>query len=255
MIDTHCHLDDSKIIDKAFEIECAKNVGVNKIINMACDKESIYSCLGLANSFKEVYFGAGIHPEYSSEYSLEIENIIKEVSKNPKCVAVGEIGLDYHYEGYDRESQINAFVSQIKLANRLEMPISIHSRDAFKDTVDILKENKQYLSFGGVMHCYSGSVETAKILLDLGLYFSFAGTVTFKNAKSVKEVAEFLPVDRILTETDSPYLSPHPFRGTVNGPRNIPFILRELATIKNIEQQKLEEIIKENAERLFYKLK
>ncbi len=255
LIDTHCHLDDDKIVDKAFEVKEATKNGVLAIINMSCDERSIYASLDLANSFESVYFGVGVHPENARNYDLNVEKLIENVAKNEKCVAVGEIGLDYHYDGYDKNAQINAFVSQLNLANKLRLPVSIHSRDATKDMVDLLCQNKSLLSFGGVMHCYSGSIETAKILLDLGIYFSFGGTVTFKNARQVKEVAEYLPTDRILTETDSPYLAPHPYRGTVNGPKNIPLILNELALIKGVSNSLIEKAVEENSRKLFYKLK
>lgn len=254
-IDTHCHVDDCKIEDKAIrEAEWLK-AGVEKVINMSCDKASMIMSYKLSKELSSVYFGVGVHPEFAREYGEQEENLIKELSKKEKCVAVGEIGLDYHWDTSYKSQQINAFISQIRIANNLKLPISVHVRDATGDAIKILKDNKNYLGYGGVMHCFSGSTETAKICLDLGFYISFAGTVTFKNAVNLKEVAAYLPIDRILTETDSPYLSPHPLRGMVNSPKNIPIILSELAKIRGEEEEYLALNVMQNAERIFYKLK
>ena len=170
-------------------------------------------------------------------------------------MAIGEIGLDYFWDKSFNDKQKDFFARQILLANKMRLPINVHVRDAMGDAVEILKANKNLLSCGGVMHCYSGSVETAKELLKLGFYISFGGTVTFKNARVAVDVAKFVPQDRILTETDSPYLAPEPKRGTVNSPKNIPFIVRRLAEIRGETAEDIERAVYENTLALFKKIR
>ena len=168
---------------------------------------------------------------------------------------MGEIGLDYHYEDTDEAAQKRAFCAQLELAEALSLPVIIHSRDAAADTLRILKDNRAKLRAGGVMHCFSGSPETAKEYLKLGLYISFAGPVTFKNARRLDEVAKIVPPERILAETDSPYLAPEPFRGTLNTPQNVVQVYAKLAQLRREEIFALAARIKQNAKTLFYKLR
>ena len=175
--------------------------------------------------------------------------------QSPKGVAVGEIGLDYHYEDTDEAAQKRAFCAQLELAEALCLPVIIHSRDAAADTLRILKDNRAKLRAGGVMHCFSGSPETAKEYLKLGLYISFAGPVTFKNARRLDEVAKIVPPERILAETDSPYLAPEPFRGTLNTPKNVVQVYEKLAQLRGEETEALALRIKQNAKTLFYKIR
>jgi TatD DNase family protein len=179
---------------------------------------------------------------------------ISALTSHEKCLAVGEIGLDYYWKPFDKEKQKEVFIKQIELANQSKLPICIHSRDATLDTLTILKENKSKLSNGLVFHCFSGSVETAREVLDLGSYISFAGPLTFKNSRYTVEVAKFAPEDRCLTETDSPYLAPHPLRGTVNSPKNVSIIAAFLASVKGMEVERLAEQVFKNAKTLFKKL-
>ena len=165
---------------------------------------------------------------------------------------MGEIGLDYHYQPFDKEKQAAAFIRQIELANELKLPIVVHSRDACLDTLNIIKAHRP--KYGGTMHCFSGSKETARDYLNLGFYLSFGGTLTFKNAVRAVEVVKFAPIDRILTETDSPYLSPEPFRGQVNTPKNIPIIAKRLAEIRGVEVGVIEEAVYRNTTTLFPKI-
>lgn len=255
-VDTHCHLDDDKLkydLDKV--VADFHAAGVNIAINIGCDVKSSEVVKNQAEKYDGVYFAAGIHPSDVKDANLSDIDKIAELLSNVKCVAVGEIGLDYYWDKSFNDKQKEFFVRQIELANSVKLPINVHVRDAYGDAVEILKEHKRELSHGGVMHCFSGSVETAKELLDLGLYISFGGTLTFKNSKKAVEVAKIVPKDRILTETDSPYLAPEPLRGTVNSPKNIPFVVEKLAEIRGETQEETARAVYENTLRLFSKIK
>lgn len=254
-VDTHCHLHDEKLKDTNAVVDEYLKSGIDIAINMACCALTSEKGKDLAEKFPSIYFGAGCHPSDINGLDQAELDKISALTSHPKCVAVGEIGLDYYWEPYDKEKQIKGFIAQMELAKACKLPISIHSRDATGDMLKILKENKDKLTYGGVMHCFSGSVETAKELLKLGLYISFAGPLTFKNANSILDVAAFVPDDMCLTETDSPYLSPHPLRGKVNSPKNIPIILSKLAQLKNQDMYDLAQKIMNNSKTLFYKLK
>ena len=253
-IDTHCHLHDEKLKDTDLVVEEYAKSGVTYALNMACCALTSNKGKDLAERYESVYFGTGCHPSDINGLDQNEFDQIAKLTTHPKCVAVGEIGLDYYWEPYDKEKQIAGFIKQIELAKSVKLPISIHSRDATGDMLSILKQNKDKLTYGGVMHCFAGSVETAKELLKLGLYISFAGPLTFKNANSILEVAKFVPDDMCLTETDSPYLSPHPLRGKVNGPKNVPIILAKLAELKGIDNVELAKKVMKNAKTLFTKL-
>ena len=202
-----------------------------------------------------LYFAAGFHPSNLQDYQKGDEERLASLLQSPKGVAVGEIGLDYHYEDTDEAAQKRAFCAQLELAEALSLPVIIHSRDAAADTLRILKDNRAKLRAGGVMHCFSGSPETAKEYLKLGLYISFAGPVTFKNARRLDDVAKIVPADRILAETDSPYLAPEPFRGTLNTPKNVVQVYEKLAQLRGEELFALAARIHENAKTLFYKIR
>lgn len=255
-VDTHCHLDDEKLKDNLDEIVAkfrAAQVGI--VINMGCDAQTSELVKAQAEKYDGVYFAAGIHPmDVEKATDKDIEKIA-ELCKHPKCVAVGEIGLDYYWDKTFKDKQEEFFAAQIRLAKEARLPVNIHVRDAMGDALEILKNNKENLTFGGVMHCYSGSSETAKELLKLGLYISFGGTLTFKNAKNAAEVAAAVPLDRILTETDSPYLAPEPVRGTVNSPANIPYIVERLAKVRGAEISEIESAVYNNTLTLFKKIR
>lgn len=255
-IDTHCHLDDPKIKDDLDNVvKEFKDVGVMIAINIGCDPKTSAIVKEQAEKYDGVYFAAGYHPQDVKDADLKELEIIAELSKNPKCVAIGEIGLDHYWDKSFNQKQEEFFVRQIELANFLKLPINIHVRDATADALRILKDNKNKLVYGGVMHCFSGSEETAKELLRLGLYLSFGGTLTFKNAHNIPLVAKNAPEDRILTETDSPYLSPEPFRGKVNTPKNIPIIAAKLAEIRGVDREDIAEAVYKNVKTLFPKIK
>ncbi|MBE7082020.1 MAG: TatD family deoxyribonuclease [Clostridiales bacterium] len=254
-IDTHCHLHDEKLSDTDNVVNGYLENGVSVVLNMACCALTANKGKELAEKYPSVYFGSGCHPCDTLGFDEKEFDEIKKLTSHEKCVAVGEIGLDYYHQPYDKNKQIDTFIKQIELAKEVKLPISIHSRDATGDMVRLLKENKSKLTYGGVMHCYSGSVETARELLNLGLYISFAGPLTFKNANTILDVAKYVPNDMCLTETDSPYLSPHPLRGKINTPKNIPLIVKKLAEIKDVSEKDLASQIMQNGKRLFYKIK
>lgn len=254
-VDTHCHLDDAKLIDNIEEIVRefrAANVGI--VINMGCDAATSEIVKSQAERFDGVYFAAGIHP---SDVKGATEKDLDEIAAlftHPKCVAVGEIGLDYYRDTSFKDKQKEFFVRQIALAKKAGLPVNVHVRDAMGDALEILKANRENLTNGGVMHCYSGSVETAKELIKLGFYISFGGTLTFKNARTAVEVAAYVPLNRVLTETDSPYLAPEPVRGSVNSPKNIPHIAARLAEIRGVSVSDIERAAFDNTLALFKKI-
>lgn len=254
-VDTHCHLHDEKLSDTDLVVKEYLTAGVDIAINMACCALTSERGMALAEKYPSVYFGTGCHPSDSNLFDDNEFERIARLTSHPKCVAVGEIGLDYYWKPFDKEKQKEVFIKQIELANQCKLPISIHSRDATQDMLNILKDNKEKLSHGAVMHCFSGSVETAKEVLKLGLYISFAGPLTFKNANTLLDVAKIVPLDMCLTETDCPYLAPHPLRGTVNGPKNVPIITAKLAELKNIDICEMASIVTANTKRLFNKIK
>ncbi len=252
-IDIHCHIDDEKFEDSKSVVNAYIKDGVDTVINAGANIASSVSSFNLSKEYESVFFSAGIHPSDIEELNEDNLEKLKELAQNKKCVAIGEIGLDYHFLPFDKEKQKQGFVRQINLAKELDLPIVVHSRDAAKDTLDIIKANP--LSRGGVMHCFSGSKESAREYVNFGFYISFGGTLTFKNASNLREVALSLPLDRILTETDSPYLAPTPLRGSVNQPKNVSLVTAFLGELLGLSVEETARIVKENAERLFYKLK
>lgn len=255
LVDTHAHLNDKKYDSTKMHeiISNMTNDNLEKIITVSASMLDSNENVVIANENQNVYSVVGVHPENIDEINDINLQELEKLAHSKKVVAVGEIGLDYHYDGYNKQKQIDGFLSQVKLANKLKLPVVIHLRDAYEDMLNLLKENKDLLTFGFVIHCYSGSLEVAKELLKLGAYFSFTGNITFKNARKSIEVIEFLPLDRIMVETDSPYLSPEPVRGTVNEPKNVNYVFNKIKEIKNIDRDKLDKIIRENV-RNFYKI-
>lgn len=248
IFDTHAHYDDERFdeIRKELLSSFEKN-GVGAAITCGCDKKSSLKALEMAEKYDNVYAAVGIHP-CNIDSGTTIEQI-EELASNKKCVAIGEIGLDYYWVQDNKQEQKEIFIEQLKLAKRLELPVLIHDRDAHADTLEILREYKPK----GVVHSFSGSIEMAKELIDLGLYIGIGGVITFKNAKKLPEVVKMLPMDRILLETDAPYLTPVPYRGKTNHSAMIYFSAEKIAEIRNTTT---EEILKQtflNAENLFLK--
>ncbi len=250
-IDVHTHLADKKLIESIDLVrDNYLSQGVKIVIDSGCDVETTKTCYQNSLKYNEVYFTSGVHPGSSIDFDLKDLAVIEELAKNDKCLAIGECGLDYHYEGYNKAKQFEVFESQIMLANKLNKPLVVHARDACKDTVDILTANKNYLTNGFLMHCFSESIETAKIMLDLGGYFSFGGVVTYKNAKRI-DVVKQIPIDRLLIETDAPYLSPEPFRGKLNEPKNVAVTYKFISENLGYDLQDFSNIIEDNFNRLF----
>lgn len=252
-IDTHCHITDEKFTDTDGVVRDYLAAGVYKVIDMGCDVLSSIKGKTASEKHDSVYFAAGIHPEEAGNVYGGDLDVIESLANHKKCVAIGEIGLDYYWDDGKKKEQQQLFVDQILLADKLSLPISVHSRSATKDTLDLLKEYKGKLQNGFVMHCYSGSLESAKEYIKLGGYIAFGGTVTFKNSKNLVEVVKGIQKDRILLETDCPYLAPEPLRGSINSPKNIPLIANKLREILN-ENQDFYYKTTENAKRLFFKL-
>ena len=252
MIDIHAHFSGAKS-DFAAEWEKIRVAGVDRVIYAGDNLDNSFFHRNLARLEENCYCTVGIHPENAARQMdrEDVEDFLS-VGRDSKCVAVGEIGLDYHYEGYDKTAQRELFCRQIELADLMGLPLQIHSRDACEDTLAILREQRQRLKKGFVMHCYAYGKENLETFLSLGGYFSFGGVVCFKNARRVVESVEICPVERILSETDSPYLSP--FRGEKNSPANIPVIVKKLAEIKGIPFDEMNAIIDDNALRIFFKI-
>ncbi len=251
--DTHAHYDDEAFDSDRNELlkSFLKNK-IDRVITIGCNIETSKKSVELANNYDFVYAAVGFHPHDADAFNNKNADIlIKMAEENKKVVAWGEIGLDYHYPEPSREIQKEAFIKQIEIANSLKLPVSIHSRDAIKDTVDILKNH----SCRGVFHCYSGSVETMKELIKMGYYISFSGTVSFKNAKEIKEVAKYVPSDRYFVETDCPYLSPEPNRGKRNSSLNLIHTVGAIAEIRGIDIKTVAEETTKNALSFFDKLK
>lgn len=247
--DTHTHLDDIKFDDdRELVIENLKGKGVSLAVNVGSDLASSARSIELAEKYDFIYAAVGVHPnEVGDMCDGDLEKLT-DMTRHKKTVAVGEIGLDYHYDEPERNVQKIWFEKQLRLAQALNMPFIVHDRDAHQDTVEIIK-NVGY--FNGVMHCFSGSCEMAKIMLDLGFYISVAGQVTFKNAPKVREVAKTIPLDRLLIETDSPYLTPEPHRGERNNSANVRFTCEKIAELRGLSVEKLAEITLTNG-KIFY---
>ncbi|MCR5185272.1 MAG: TatD family hydrolase [Bacilli bacterium] len=252
IFDTHCHLNDEKLLPRVDEvIKEAKEAGITRFLCVGWDKESSLNAIKLAEQYDEVYAAIGFHPENIFDVQDgDYEELAKYID-HPKVVAVGEIGLDFywHKDPVERELQKEWFIKQILFANEHQKPIVIHARDANQETINILKEYTP--KHGGVMHCYSGSVEMLKDVQKLGLFIGLDGPVTFKNAKTPKEVAEEVDINMLVVETDSPYLTPHPLRGTINEPKNLVLVVDEISNLKNMSKKHLLDVLYQNSNKLF----
>jgi len=251
MIDSHCHINDKPFIENPeLYIKEAFECNVDSFLVVGCNLKTSINAVKIANEYSQCYATIGIHPSDAKEAGVkDLEEIEKLISK--KVIAIGEIGLDYYWDKDEniKELQRKYFISQIDLANKYNLPISIHCRDAYGDCLQILKEHK--VNKGGVMHAYAGSPEMAKEFMKLGFYFGFGGTVTFKNAHNIKKNCEEIPIEKILLETDSPYLTPTPHRGEINHSKYLCYIRDEIARIKNISSDEVDKITTENFKNLF----
>ena len=250
-IDSHSHLDDERFNeDRDILIKSLKDNKVDIAINIGADLETSINSVNLANKYDNIYATIGVHPHSASEVTLETLNKFRQMSKNKKVVAIGEIGLDYYYDNSPRDLQRKWFKEQVELAKELNLPVVIHSRDATQETFDIIKE-AQDGTLRGVLHCFSGSIQMAIEYIKLGFYISIGGPVTFKNARVVREVAESVPLDKLLIETDCPYLTPEPYRGKRNEPMFVRYVAEKIAEIKKISVEELASHTSRNTKELF----
>ena len=252
--DTHAHYDDEKFKEDREEVlNKIFKAGVTRCINMGCDIKSSIKAIEIAGNYEHIYCGVGLHPEeipQNEEELLKTISQIKELAtENKKVVVIGEIGLDYYWRQDNKKKKKEAFIKQIELANELKLPVSIHTRDAIDDMISIIRKYK--IENSGVLHCCPFNRELVKHGLENGLYIGFGGTSTFKNSKNAKEIVNMVPDDRILIETDSPYLSPEPKRGTRNDSSNLKHVVEKLAEYKEKTPEKIAEITYTNAKRLF----
>ena len=257
LIDVHGHLT-SEAYENDLETVIANcDEALLAYISAGCDLSSSKDVVELASKHGKAYAVVGVHPENIENWNENSFENLKKLAKNEKVVGIGEIGLDYHYlqelspneVEENKRKQKMIFEKQIELANQLNLPIVVHSRDAMGDTIEILKNNPPKRN--SLLHCYSGSLESAKILMSMGFSFSFGGVTTFKNAKNVQEVVKNLPLERVLLETDCPYLSPEPFRGKRNEPKNVVYVADAIARLKNITIDEVAKVTTNNAKSLF----
>ncbi|WP_026395161.1 TatD family hydrolase [Acetobacterium malicum] len=252
LIDSHAHIDDQKFNeDREAVLENARAAGVELIINPGADEASSFRAVAMSEKYPMVYATVGIHPHDAKDYDAHKHDaLLTEWASKEKVVAIGEIGLDYHYDYSPRDVQQEVFIRQLIIAKAVALPIVIHNRESMEDMVKILKE---YFTpeYGGIMHSYSGSVEMAKVFLDMGFHLSISGPLTFSNARKLPEVVAMMPLDRLLIETDSPYLTPTPHRGKRNEPAYVRFVAAEIARIRGITVEAVAEITTANAKRVF----
>ncbi len=251
IFDTHAHYDDEKFFDDLDEVLSSfENKGVCGVINNAINMQSVRDSIKLAEKYGNVWAAIGVHPHDVSDIIDADIDTLRELSKHKKVVAIGEIGLDYYYNFSPKDIQIKWFEKQLELANELDLPVFIHDREAHADTLQLLKKHRPK----GVVHCFSGSVEMARDILNLGMYIGLGGAVTFKNAKTPVEVARYVPLDRILLETDAPYMTPVPFRGKRCTSDLIAYTAEKIAAEKNITAQQVCDATKNNTLTLFSKI-
>lgn len=248
--DTHVHLNSDRYENVEKIISDALDSGVSKMVVVGYDIPTSLKAVEIASKFEFVYAAVGIHPSEVKNAKLSDFETLESVLTNEKVVAVGEIGLDYHWDKDNKEYQKRFFVEQLKLANKYDLPVIIHSRDAALDTYEVLKGNKKYYK-KGIMHCYSYSLEMAHKFVGLNLKLAFGGSLTFLNSKENKEVVKNIEFKDLLIETDAPYLTPHPYRGIVNEPKYIHLVVEEMARLKNVEQKEMARITYKNACELF----
>ena len=256
LIDSHAHYDDKRF-DEEFEggadaaLDISFDAGVEAVVNVATNLENAKTTLALAEEYENVFAALGIHPSDCQEMDGTAEEILAKVEpllSRPNVVAIGEIGLDYHWEPYDKARQSEFFEGQLEMAKRLDLPVIVHCRDAIGDAVDIVRRHD---GVRGVFHSFSGSAETARELVSLGWYISFGGPITYKGAKKVREAASAVPLDRLLIETDCPYLPPVPHRGEINYSAYMLYTLRAMAEAVGVEEEPLAKRLVENTKRLF----
>ncbi|MBQ9942091.1 MAG: TatD family hydrolase [Christensenellaceae bacterium] len=251
-IDSHAHLNNKRFdADRGELIASLCDNGVKAVLECATEPGDLQSVVDLAEANERIFAAVGVHPHDASAYTREVEETIRDLAGREKVVAIGEIGLDYHYDFSPRDVQKQVLRAQLALAKELDMPVSLHSRESTADMLEILAE---FAPLKGVMHCFSGSVETMRIVLGMGLHIGFGGSLTFKGNVKTVAAAEEVPLDRILLETDSPYLAPVPMRGRRNDPTMTCYVAEKLAEIKGISAEEIAAIAMENTLKLFPKM-
>ncbi|WP_026492678.1 TatD family hydrolase [Butyrivibrio sp. XPD2002] len=251
IFETHAHFDDEAFDeDRAELLSSMQENGIGTIVNATASKRTVEMSLELTKKYPFIYTTIGVHPSDCAEMDDDELRWLEDMCSNEKVVAVGEIGLDYHYDEPSKDIQKKWFEAQIEMARRVKLPIIVHSRDAAKDTMDIMKALKTE-EIGGDIHCFSYSVEVAREYLNMGFYIGVGGVITFKNGRKLREVVEYAPIEQIVLETDSPYLSPEPYRGKRNSSLNLPLIAAKIAEIKGITAEEVIAITEENARKLY----
>ncbi len=251
IFETHAHYDDEAFReDRDKLLKALPEKGIGRVVNVGASPESCQTTIELMEAYDFVYGALGIHPSETAVLDEALFSRLREQCRHAKCVAVGEIGLDYYWQEPERAIQKKWFTRQLQLAKELRLPIVIHSRDAAMDTIEIMKAEHAEET-GGVIHCFSYTKETAEIFLKMGFYIGVGGVVTFKNAKKLKEAVEYIPMERIVVETDSPYLAPEPNRGKRNDSSKLSFVINEIARIKQISPRQVEELTWQNACKLY----
>lgn len=246
--DTHAHYDDEQFeTDREAVIASLPETGVSLVLNAGTDVKTSVLSIQFAEKFPFVYAAVGVHPHQCDCGEMSSLDSIRSLAENSRVKAIGEIGLDYYYDTFPRSIQKDIFANQLDLSEQLKLPVIIHDRDAHKDTLDIISSHHSH----GVVHCFSGSLEMAKILLDMGWYLSFNGVITFKNAKKAVEIVNYMPLDRILIETDSPYLTPEPFRGSRNNSSYVRLVAQKIADIKGLSVEDVAAATLNNGKMLF----
>ena len=250
LFDTHAHLDDRAFDEDREQLLCGLAArGTSLVMNPGCSLESSENAVALANRYPWIYAAVGSHPDVADEVNdAVLERYRRLAAENPKVKAIGEIGIDYHYEDIPRELQLKAFRMQMALARELGLPVIVHEREAHEDGMKVVKE---FPEVTGVFHCYSGSAEMARQLVDLGWYIGFTGVLTFKNARKAIETAQSIPLERIVLETDCPYMAPVPFRGKRNDPGYLCYMAEKLAQIRGLSVEEIGHITAENGKRLY----
>lgn len=256
IIDSHCHLTDERLFPLVDDIVShLEENGLESVITVGYDLPSSQLGVDIAKKYEKVYAMVGMHPHDSQYMTTEMYDIFRDLAQSEKVVAIGEIGLDYHYDLSPREIQQRVFKEQIELAHSLKLPIALHVREAYGDTVNILEDCKHLLDNGVLLHCYSGSSEMVKVISKYDCYFAFGGPITFKNAVHNIESLKAVPLDRLLFETDAPYMTPVPFRGKTNEPKYTALVVDKASEVLGIDKTELIEKTNKNTKTLFYRMK
>lgn len=257
LTDTHCHLNDEYFYDNASTyINNFENDNLLRVFVVGYDFISSKRAIELANNYDSVYAIIGMHPEDCASYNAEFKQFLVDNASNPKVIGIGEIGLDYHYGTDDKQLQKDVLIDQIKLADKLHLPIVIHVRDAIGDLIEILKDNIKYINNGGIIHCFNESIESYKILKGLGFKFSFGGAITFSNSKNAPRLLKEVDLNDILLETDSPYLTPEPLRGKErNQPKYVKYVAERIAQYKDVDVDTIINANENNIKQVFKKIK